>query len=80
MEIDNYIKGLRLEITDLKKKKNEYLKTIDKNFSRKKDHCPEFDKVMIAKEKIYDAESKLDFVFKLREEIRKNEMQNKKSR
>lgn len=80
MQIDDYIKGLRLQITDLKKKKNSYLQTIDKNFANKKKYNPEFDKVMMAREKICDAEGKLDFAFKLREEMQKNEMQDQKSR
>ena len=72
MQINDYIKGLRLQITDLKKKKNNYLQTIDKNF--KNSQCnPEFDKMMKKKEKINDTENKLEFAFKLREEMKKNE-------
>lgn len=79
MKIDKYIRHLELQKSGLKGKLTKILKKSDKNYL-KKGLDPDFRFHFETRQKIKEINNKLDFLKKLREELIKNEMQDKKSR
>ena len=78
MKIDNYIRHLELQRKGLKTKYNEMQNTGDTRIKVGLD--PLFHKRMKTREQVKEINNKLDFLKNLREELIKNEVQDKKSR
>ncbi len=79
MKIDSYIRHLELQKSGLKCKLTKILKKSDKNYL-KKGLDPDFHFYNETRQKIKEINNKLDFLKKLREELIKNEMQDKKNK
>lgn len=78
MKIDNYIRHLELQKQGLKTKYIDMEMAADKNLKTGLD--PLFNEKTETRNKVKEINNKLDFLNKLRKEMKNNEMQNQKSR
>ena len=79
MKIDNYIKDLKYKCMDLKRKRDELYDLSDR-CKWETGSNPYYDKITETRIELEEKREMIRFLMKLRKEMEKNEMQNKKSR
>ena len=77
--MDNYIRHLELQRNGLRGNLTRLLQKSDKNYLKKGTN-PNFNKEQETRQRIKNLNNKLEFLTKLREELIKNEIQDKKNR
>ena len=80
MKLDNYIRHLELQCKGLRKRHNELLSEQDKIFYKRNNNDENFYKTEEVRKKLKETNKKIDFLKGLKEELKRNEMQDQANR